>query len=1115
MRKEKKVFIRAINLVLVFALLLSIIPTPVFAVGESELLIQSVVLNETRTYITLRFNREIEAASSSFTGKIKLSKSGSSLSTLSSGTKVTVSGYNMYITLSSPLTTSDNYFQIVKGALVNQTENIDSPLFDARGPELVEKNHITLNSNDHTVTIKFTHPIKGYPNNEALKNGYISLARGGSSFSEVIPEDDITINQEDGTITIYLEEWLSGSRSKFRIAAGKLQVVKTGNVNLSDITTSAIDASDTAAPPEIDYTTISDDRKTITVYFTDKIKNSYSTGVTSTVATSFLKSHILISRGSANNYESLGGADTLSVGSNYIKIVLEDSLTSSRNYLKIEGNSLTDYSGNRIFEDIVTDNLTSGSSAAIKPTYASAFLSSNKKIVIYFNTTIQKNPDITTSDLRSKISISRNGGSFEPLTSYDSVSFSDTMMTITLREELSGSSNRVKVSANAIASKAGVVLSSSVTTGYLTAGMSNSGNNNDDEYSDSDIPEYSSITYDSNAQRVRIYFDRDIKKVSSAIFTENITVARNGGSYTPLSSSDVVTVSPSNAITILLSAPLEGSRNYFRIAGGTIADYASGYVQNSTITTEAVNASGTASPSSPSASGTVDYTGEIETSISSDLYTITLKFDEAVYNNRDSLEELKERIQISRNGSFRNLGVNDYIRLTPESNELVIILAEPADEYFSQIKISSGSLRYASGASISHALSTLPLGEASGDIRTYINDMAVANLAAVQNSGSSVEISVSDASNFSAYTKATNLLVKVPANYRNVKLNVSGPVAEAIKRYNGSISYSYGLATYYIPASNIPTLSSADVITISAEDSSSDTLQKLTSSATSNSLSVEVTAKNFIAKVETNLGSSNDITFNVFGNKRFMLASPAKNDAYTIARIENSGEVIPVPTKTEILGGVIYLTAKTFKDGNYVAISSSRTLPTVSWAQNPTNILASRFILTQKSGNSIDGNEAISRSETVAIMSRTLGIWEDSASASPFFDTISSDSFFDAVMSAVSYDLISGYPDSTFKPSNKLTRAEAMTIVARAMRFMNGKKVSQSPNMSLSEAESILSKFLDAGTVDDWAKIDIAECVQAGVVNGDNNGRLNPKSNVTRAELIQLMYNVLTEADIL
>ena len=80
---------------------------------------------------------------------------------------------------------------------------------------------------------------------------------------------------------------------------------------------------------------------------------------------------------------------------------------------------------------------------------------------------------------------------------------------------------------------------------------------------------------------------------------------------------------------------------------------------------------------------------------------------------------------------------------------------------------------------------------------------------------------------------------------------------------------------------------------------------------------------------------------------------------------------------------------------------------------------------------------------------------------------------------------------------------------------MNGKSVSESSDMTLDEATRIISKFTDAGTVDNWAKVDIAECVQAGVVNGDNKGRLNPKANVTRAELIQLMYNVLSNADML
>ena len=126
-----------------------------------------------------------------------------------------------------------------------------------------------------------------------------------------------------------------------------------------------------------------------------------------------------------------------------------------------------------------------------------------------------------------------------------------------------------------------------------------------------------------------------------------------------------------------------------------------------------------------------------------------------------------------------------------------------------------------------------------------------------------------------------------------------------------------------------------------------------------------------------------------------------------------------------------------------------------------------------------------------------------------------SDSYYNAVMSAYKYQLILGLPDGTFTPDKKLTRAEAMTIMARAMRFMDGKSVSASSEMSLSEATSVLSKFTDAGTVDDWAKVDIAECVKAGVVNGDNHGRVNPKSYVTRAELIQLMYNLLDSYDLI
>ena len=1112
MRKVKNVLKRTVGLALALALMLSVLPTGVFAAGtEDDPIVLGVSMNETRSYISVLFNRDVQSAVSNLTSKIKISTDGKALTSISSSSKVSIAGAYMYISLPYSLTTPNNYFSINAGTLVGQDGDIETPLFDARSPELLDDNHITLDTSEQTVTIKFKRGIKGFPNNSSLKNGYITLARSGSTFNEIIPADDISIDSEKGTITIYLENWLSGKKSRFRIAATKLQDATTGNINLTDITTDYVDASETSQDPEVDYIEVDSDRDTITIYFTAKIKNAFSTGVSSSVAETLLKSHIWLGRGSSSSMNTLGATDDIIFGSNYLRLTLDEPLTSNRNYLKIDGGSLTDYYGNYIYEAITTDNFTSGTSAtSAKPVYASAFLSSSRKIVLYFTTPVQKNPKLTTSELRDNIKISRNGGTYRELTSRDTVSFSDNAMTITLSDEITGSNNRVKVMADTIASKSGLLLESTITTTSLVAGMDNT-SSSDDDY-DADAPEFSHITYDSSAQRVRIYFDRDIRKVSSADFYDDITISRNGGSYESLSNNDVITIAPANALTILLDTPLSGTRNSFRIKGNTSADDESGYVQNSTITTDNVSASGSSSSTSSSSSGDSDYSGGVTASISDDLYTITLSFDEAVYNNQDSLEDLKNKIQISRKGSFKTLSGDDYIRLDAENKELLIVLAEPANEYFSQIKILSGALRDASGGSIA-SMTTLPLGESEGKLKTYIDGIAVDGMATSEDTGTSTVATISGLSKFNVYPKAIELLVKVPSTQTSATFNLTGDIADHIKRYGGKIALSLGSVTYYLPASNISEIATSDTLSITINNSASATSQKLTTAASSDSFTIEIPAKALSAKVISASGVSKDIPHKIFADKRFMLTTPKSQTAFTAVRIEASGNIVPVPSSAEVKGGVVYVTGKTLEDGDYAAISSSRSLETLSWAQAPTNVLASRLILTAKNGSNLNGSEAISRSETVTILSRTLGILGDSTGASPFFDMISTDSYFNAVMSTVSYELISGYPDSTFKPSNTLTRAEAMTIVARAMRFLNGKSVSVSSDMSLSEATNILSKFTDANTVDNWAKVNIAECVQAGVVNGDNNGRLNPKAKVTRAELIQLMYNLLSGAD--
>ena len=1129
MRKVSCILKKAIYFVLITALLASSLSMGVFAASNeySGPKILGVSLNDTRSVITIQFNREIESAVSTLKGRIKISKGGASLESLPSTANVTITDFTMQISLPTPLETSDNFVQILSGTLVNQSIALETSLFDARGPALDSSKPVMVSSSGKKITIKFSTPIKGYPSDESLKNGYISLARGGNSFNEPIPKDNIDIDGPRGEIEIDLDEPLTGTKNRFKIAAGKVQISSSGNINLDDIITPYISVTGTSSStsgststsdedemPEIKSTAISSDLRTVTVYFTKQIKNAYATGVSASLAQTFLKSHVSIGRGSLNNFELLGGADTITVGSNYVRIVFDSPLIDKTNYIKFHAGSLTDSNNVPIIQDLITDSVTDSQSAGSVPEYASVALSGSNKILIYFTSNVTKNSKLTQAQLLSSISISRNGGSYSPLTTSDTVSFSGSTMTIKLATPITGTRNRVKILADTLTSKVGLPLSKVVTTDYFSYTETN---NNNVYY----VPEYSRVTYDSTNHRIRIYFENDIKVTSVSDLHDSISISRNGSSYKALSSDDIVTISPSNAVSILLDEPLSGSKNSVRIARDTLADFDTGYVLSEVVTTENFNVSGSNTSNDDDdddyvpSTGSAQYTGDVEATISADLYTVTLKFASPVYNNLDTLEDLKERIQISRNGRFSSLTENDYIRINESTNELLIVLAEPADEYFSQIKILASSLRNSSGKALSNVILSLPLGEASGEARAYVNNIALPYEVSTETSSSTLVATLSDDSGMPSLSNAAELLVKLPSEKTSATLNIAKSIVDSAKKYNATIALSYGNATYYLPASNIPTLASGDTLSISI-NSSSTASQSLSKAASSNAFTSEASAISMSANIISASGSKTAIKHTAFAKKRFMVENYAGKNFFTVVRIEKSGTVVPVPTNTDTTRGVAYLTGSTLEDGNYSAISASHSFKnTPSWVTGPANTLGSKLILANASGSDLNSSQAITRSETVTIMTKTLGVYRDVNGASQFFDIIPTDSYFAAVMSAVSESLISGYPDGTFKPAGKLTRAEAMAIVARAMRFLNGKSVSESSDMSDAEAAQILSKFTDAGTVDNWAKKDIAECVEAGVVNGDNNGRLNPKANVTRAELIQLMYNLLSKNGLL
>lgn len=123
-----------------------------------------------------------------------------------------------------------------------------------------------------------------------------------------------------------------------------------------------------------------------------------------------------------------------------------------------------------------------------------------------------------------------------------------------------------------------------------------------------------------------------------------------------------------------------------------------------------------------------------------------------------------------------------------------------------------------------------------------------------------------------------------------------------------------------------------------------------------------------------------------------------------------------------------------------------------------------------------------------------------------FTDVSESDYYYTALAWGQQVGLASGTGNGAYSPKNPLTREQAFTILRQVLPLLN----KQCPDGDL----SILAQFNDADCIADYAKPHAATLVAQGVVSGKGDG-LDPKGNLTRAEMAALVCKILTYTPIL
>ena len=176
------------------------------------------------------------------------------------------------------------------------------------------------------------------------------------------------------------------------------------------------------------------------------------------------------------------------------------------------------------------------------------------------------------------------------------------------------------------------------------------------------------------------------------------------------------------------------------------------------------------------------------------------------------------------------------------------------------------------------------------------------------------------------------------------------------------------------------------------------------------------------------------------------------------------------------------------------------------WAKDNIEQLYSLGILEESSSffsptvpiTRFEFTRAVMRAADIRVLEDDIRKRKTQAKTSIFSDLSVRDPDYKYIESAVQKGIISGVSANQFKPNDRLTRAQAITILVRALGF---EERAPAPGYRLS--------YQDSHQIPYWAKDSIYVAAEIGLVSGDKNNRINPNQLMTRAEASAMLVRFL------
>ena len=214
-------------------------------------------------------------------------------------------------------------------------------------------------------------------------------------------------------------------------------------------------------------------------------------------------------------------------------------------------------------------------------------------------------------------------------------------------------------------------------------------------------------------------------------------------------------------------------------------------------------------------------------------------------------------------------------------------------------------------------------------------------------------------------------------------------------------------------------------------------------------------------------------------------SSNTNNNNNTSEVVENKDLTLDVINLPSVTGE-----AKVFGD-----VSTSH------WAKSYIDKLSTAGVINGSNGM-FNPNGQTKRADATIMLVNLLGLQPEANSR--FADVASTAYYAPYVGTASTYGIVNG-SNGMFNPENTISRQDTMVMMAQILKALD---------LNVNTDISVLNQFSDVNSVSSYATESVAILVNSGIISG-NNGRLNPTSPVTRAEMATIMsklYDVLESA---